>query len=253
MDPLQVTFLFVAGLLTGAFNAVAGGGSLIGFSALLGVGIPPLTAKMTSTVAVFPGNVASVAGGFRDLPDRRAVLRLLPAAVLGGAVGSILLLLTPSQVFDMIVPFLILAASFILGLQNTLKEMVTRSAVRHRRHHPAILQALVAVGSVYAGYIGAGFGIVLVAILAFFQHEPLTRTVALKNLLSAVIASISVALYVLFGTIHWTSATILFPATVIGGYGGARLLRRLPDKPLRAAIVTFGTAFGLVLLWVNVL
>ena len=115
MDPLQAALLFAAGLLTGAFNALAGGGSLIAFSALIGAGIPPLTAKLTSTVAVFPGNVASVVGGYRDLPARKAAVRILPAAVLGGIVGSVLLLLTPADIFDLIVPYLVLTASAILG------------------------------------------------------------------------------------------------------------------------------------------
>ncbi|MFG2056361.1 sulfite exporter TauE/SafE family protein [Micromonospora sp. NPDC048930] len=251
MAPMQATLLFAAGLLTGAFNAVAGGGSLIGFSALIGAGIPPLTAKLTSTVAVFPGNMASVAGGYRDLPPRRDATRILPAAILGGVAGSVLLLLTPPRVFAMIVPFLVLAASAVVGLQNRLEKIIRRFTGRGQRRHPATLQTLVAVGGVYGGYIGAGFGIVLVATLALLQHEPLTRTVALKNLLSAAVSLTAVALYVFFGTVNWTGVAILVPATVIGGYGGARLLRKLPGRVLRAAIVTFGTIFGLVLLWQN--
>ncbi|MFG3698579.1 sulfite exporter TauE/SafE family protein [Micromonospora sp. NPDC047620] len=253
MDPIQATLLLAAGVATGAFNAVAGGGSLIAFSALIGAGIPPLTAKLTSTVAVLPGNVASVVGGYRDLPPRRDIRRILPAAVLGGVAGSALLLLTPSRVFDMIVPFLVLAASAVLGLQGRLNELVRRSALRGRQKHPATLQALVALGGIYGGYIGAGFGIVLVASLALLQHEPLTRTVALKNLLSAVISFTAVVLFVFFGTVNWAGVAIMVPATVVGGYVGARLLRRLPGAPLKAVIVTFGAVFGLVLLWRNVL
>ncbi|MEU4781884.1 sulfite exporter TauE/SafE family protein [Micromonospora sp. NPDC023633] len=253
MDPIQAVLLLAAGVVTGAFNAVAGGGSLIAFSALIGAGLPPLTAKLTSTVAVFPGNVASVAGGYRDLPARGDIKRILPAAVLGGVVGSVLLLLTPSRVFDVIVPFLVLSASAVLGLQSRLNEMVGRSGLRHRRGHPAALHAFVAFGGVYGGYIGAGFGIVLVASLALLQHGPLTRTIALKNLLSAVISFTAVVLYVIFGFVNWAGVAIMVPATVVGGYAGARLLRRLPGGLLRAVIVVFGTVFGLVLLWRNVL
>ncbi|MGK5671358.1 sulfite exporter TauE/SafE family protein [Micromonospora sp. URMC 106] len=253
MDPIQATLLVAAGVVTGAFNAVAGGGSLIALSALIGVGIPPLTAKLTSTVAVFPGNVASVAGGYRDLPSRGDIGRVLPAAVLGGVAGSVLLLVTPSGVFDVIVPFLVLAASAVLGLQGRLNEMVRRSALRHGRGHPATLQAFVALGGVYGGYVGAGFGIVLVATLALLQHEPLTRTVALKNLLSAVISFTAVVLYLIFGVVNWAGVAILVPATVVGGYAGARLLRRLPGGLLRAVVVAFGAVFGLALLWRNML
>ncbi|SCL44155.1 hypothetical protein GA0070606_0163 [Micromonospora citrea] len=253
MDPIQAALLFAAGVATGAFNAVAGGGSLIAFSALMAAGIPPLTAKLTSTVAVFPGNVASVVGGYRDLPPRGDVRRVLPAALLGGVAGSVLLLVTPNRVFDVIVPFLVLAASAVLGLQERIGEIVRRTALRRRRDHPATLQTLVALGGVYGGYIGAGFGIVLVATLALVQHEPLTRTVALKNLLSAVISFTAVVLYVVFGDIDWRGAGILVPATVLGGYVGARLLRRLPGRLLRRVVVTFGTIFGLVLLWRNLL
>lgn len=253
MDPIQATLLVAAGVATGAFNAVAGGGSLIAFSALIAAGIPPFTAKLTSTVAVFPGNVASVAGGYRDLPPRGDVRRVLPAAVVGGVAGSVLLLVTPTRVFDMIVPFLVLAASAVLGLRGWLDGLVRRSAPRDRRAHPAALQLSVALGGLYGGYVGAGFGIVLVAGLALLQHEPLTRTIALKNLLSAVISFTAVVLYVLFGTVNWAGVAVVAPATVVGGYVGARLLRRLPEGPLRAVVVTFGVLFGLFLLRRNVL
>ncbi|MEU9507966.1 sulfite exporter TauE/SafE family protein [Micromonospora sp. NPDC048170] len=253
MDPVQATLLVAAGLATGAFNAVAGGGSLIAFSALIGVGVPPLVAKLTSTVSVFPGNVASVVGGHRDLPPRGDIRRVLPAAVVGGVAGSVLLLLTPTRVFDVIVPFLVIAASTVLGLQDRLDRLARRSALRYGREHPATLQVSVALGGVYGGYVGAGFGIVLVATLALLQHEPLTRTVALKNLLSAAISFVAVVLFVFFGTVDWAAVGLLAPATVVGGYAGARLLRRLPGGLLRAVVVTFGVLFGLVLLGRNVL
>ncbi|MEH0972594.1 sulfite exporter TauE/SafE family protein [Micromonospora sp. CPCC 205546] len=253
MDPIQATLLLAAGVATGAFNAVAGGGSLIAFSALIAAGVPPLTAKLTSTVAVLPGNVASVAGGFRDLPPVADIRRVLPAAVGGGVAGSALLLVTPSRVFDVIVPFLVLAASTVLAAQDRLDGLVRRSALRQGRSHPATLQVSVALGGLYGGYIGAGFGIVLVAGLALLQRQALTRTVAMKNLLSAVISFVAVVLFVLFGTVDWAGVAILAPATVVGGYVGARLLRRLPGGPLRAVIVAFGVVFGLVLLRRNVL
>ncbi|BCL18113.1 sulfite exporter TauE/SafE family protein [Micromonospora sagamiensis] len=250
MDPIQTALLLVSGVLAGAINAVAGGGSLIAFSALIGVGLPPLTAKMTNTVAVFPGNVASVAGGYRDLPARRDAGRILPAALLGGVAGAVLLLLTPTRVFDLIVPFLVLAASAVFALQGRLMGWVVRTGGRRRRH-PAILQALVALGGVYGGYVGAGFGIVLVTALALLRPEALARTVAVKNLLSAAISFTAVVLFVLLGHIDWPAVALLVPATVVGGYGGARLVRKLPERVVRAAIVTFGTAFGFALLWQN--
>ncbi|MFB6396596.1 sulfite exporter TauE/SafE family protein [Polymorphospora lycopeni] len=253
MDPMQGTLLFAAGLLTGAFNAAAGGGSLIGFSALITAGVPPLTAKLTSTVTVLPGNVASVAGGYRDLPARREATRILPAAVLGGIAGSLLLLQTPTRIFDAIVPFLVLAASAVLGLQHRLAKLVERPAINCRREHPATLQALVAASGVYGGYIGAGFGIVLLASLTLLRQETLNRTVVLKNLLAAAVSLTTAALYVLFGTINWTGVAILAPATVIGGYGGARLLRKFPPALLKGIIVAYGVTFGLVLLGQNVL
>ncbi|MBQ1075770.1 sulfite exporter TauE/SafE family protein [Micromonospora sp. C31] len=253
MDPIQATLLIAAGVATGAFNAVAGGGSLIAFSALIAAGVPPLTAKLSSTVAVVPGNMASVAGGYRDLPPRREIRRILPAAVLGGAVGSVLLLVTPDRVFDAIVPFLVLAASAVLGLQDRLEGLVRGIALRHGREHPAVLQVSVALGGLYGGYIGAGFGIVLVAGLALLQHEPLTRTVATKNLLLTVISLTAAVLFVLFGTVNWAGVGILAPATVVGGYAGARLLRRLPGGLLRAVVVAFGVVFGFFLLGRNLL
>lgn len=249
MDPIQLVLFAVAGFLAGAVNAVAGGGSLIAFLALIGAGIPPLTGKMTTTVAVLPGNLASVAGGYRDLPARRETVRILPAALLGGAVGSVLLLQTPPYAFDLIVPFLVLIASAIFGLQDRLKNLVVHTT---GPRHPATLQAFVALSGLYGGYVGAGFGIILVASLAFLRREALVRTVAVKNLLSAAIASTSAVLFVVFGNVDWAAVVVLVPATIIGGYGGARVVGKLPHRLLKAAIVTFGTAFGLTLLWRNV-
>lgn len=251
MDPLELMLYSAAGFLAGAVNAVAGGGSLIAFLALLGVGTPSLTAKMTTTVAVLPGNLASVAGGYRDLPARREAVRILPAALFGGVAGSLLLLSTSPRTFDRIVPFLVLSASAIFGLQDRLTGWVARAAGRRHGRHPAALYAYVAVGGLYGGYVGAGFGIMLVAGLAFLQRAPLSRTVAAKNLLSAVISLVSVVLFVLFGDVDWRAVAFLFPATVLGGYGGARIVGKLPNRLLRAAIVTSGTAFGLALLWQN--
>ncbi|WP_091461208.1 sulfite exporter TauE/SafE family protein [Micromonospora inyonensis] len=173
----------------------------------------------------------------------------MPAALLGGVAGAVLLLLTPTRVFDLIVPFLVLAASAVFASQGRLMGWVVRAGPRRR--HPAILQALVALGGVYGGYVGAGFGIVLVAALALLRDEALARTVAVKNLLSAAISFTAVVLFVLLGRIDWPAVALLVPATVVGGYGGARLVRKLPERVVRVAIVTFGTAFGFALLWQN--
>jgi hypothetical protein len=210
------------------------------------VGLPPVAANVTNSTAVCPGYLSSVAGSRRDLGGQAGLLRrIVPTTVVGGVAGCALLLATPARAFELAVPFLVLAATGVLAFQQRLRAVVGHPATPR----PAAVQAIVFAGAVYGGYFGAALGVMLVAALGLVLDETLNRVNALKNVLSAVVGLVTVVVFAVFGPVDWVAVAVLAPATVVGGYAGARLARRLPAAVLRALIVTFGAAIGLVLLW----
>lgn len=253
MDLSHAALLAAAGLAAGTVNAVAGGGSLITYPALLAVGLPPVPANVSNSVSVFPGYVASVVGSRKDLEGqhRRTVL-LLPTAVVGAIAGCALLLATPARAFELLVPFLVLGATAILAFQDQLRAVVGHPAQLDPRRQRLALHAMVAVGGVYGGYFGAALGVMFVAGLALVLDESLARVSAVKNVLSAVVGFTTLVVFAAFGPVNWATVAVLAPATMVGGYGGAKLVRRLPNAVLKGLIVTFGTVIGLVLLARNI-
>ncbi len=250
MDVYEVALLVAAGVAAGGVNAIAGGGSLITFPSLIGIGLPPVAANVTNSVAVCPGYVSSVLGSRADLAGQGRRLRgIVPASLVGGVGGCALLLLTPARAFEVIVPFLVLAAAATLAFQDRLRGLVGHPRALSPRRRAVTLQAVVLVGAVYGGYFGAALGVMYVAALALVLDETLNRINALKNVLSAVVGLVTLVVFAIFAPIHWGAALTLAPATIVGGYAGARLARRLPSRVLRIVIVTFGTAIGLVLLY----
>jgi uncharacterized protein len=249
MDLLDAALLLAAGVAAGTVNALAGGGSLITFPALIAVGLPPVPANVSNSVAVFPGYASSVAGSWRDLPPGRRLVPLVPTAVLGTATGCAVLLATPARTFEMVVPFLVLGATAVLAFQDHLRRLVGHPRDLSQRRRIVILQAMVALGCVYGGYFGAALGVMLVAGIALVLDETLARVSAIKNLLSALVGLTTVVVFAIFGPVNWAAAGVLVPATVLGGYAGARLVRVMPAAALKAVIVAFGTVIGLLLLY----
>jgi uncharacterized membrane protein YfcA len=250
MDIAQIALLVGAGLVAGAINALAGGGSLITFPTLIATGMPSVDANVTNSVSVFPGYVSSVVGSRADLAGQeRRLVAILPTAMVGGVAGCALLLLTPARAFEVIVPFLVLAAAATLAFQDRLRGLVGHPRALSRRRQAITLQVVAFVGAVYGGYFGAALGVMYVAALALILDETLNRINALKNVLSAVVGLVTVVVFALFAPIHWAAVAVLAPATVVGGYAGAKLARRLPSAVLRFLIVAFGTVIGLVLLY----
>jgi uncharacterized membrane protein YfcA len=249
VDITDAALLVGAGLVAGAVNAVAGGGSLITFPTLVATGLSPVVANVTNAIAVCPGYLASVAGSRQDLRGQgRRALTLAPAAIVGSLGGAALLLLTPARIFDVVVPFLVLAATALLAFQPRIQRIVGHPAHISPRRQMVTLQLLTLLGAVYGGYFGGALGVILVAVLALVLDEPLQRVSAMKNALSAIVGLTGVLAFALFGPVHWMSVAVLAPATVIGGYVGARVARKLPTAVLRWSIVTFGVGVGVVLL-----
>ncbi|MFG2064757.1 sulfite exporter TauE/SafE family protein [Micromonospora sp. NPDC048871] len=249
MEFADAALLLGAGLAAGTVNAVAGGGSLITFPALLAVGLPPVPANVTNSVSVFPGYGAAVAGSWMDLPRGRLLASLVPTTILGALAGAGLLLVTPARAFEVVVPFLVLGATAVLAFQDPLRRLVGHPSHLSPRRRGLMIQVVVALASVYGGYFGAAVGVMLVAALALVLDASMARVSAIKNLLSAIIGLTGVAVFTLAGPVNWVGVALLAPATLVGGYAGARLVRRLPSGLLKAIIVVFGTTIGLYLLW----
>src|SRR3712207_4183797 len=172
MDLAHILLLILAGLVAGAVNALAGGGSLITFPTLIATGLPSVDANVTNSVSVFPGYVSSVAGSRADLRGQgRRLLSIVPASVVGAVAGCALLLGTPARVFEVIVPFLVLGAAAILAFQDRLRALVGHGHGERR----GALQVVVLVGAVYGGYFGAARGVRYVAALALVLDGTLNR------------------------------------------------------------------------------
>lgn len=254
MNLSDLALLVGAGLAAGAVNAIAGGGSLVTFPALVATGLPPVAANVTNSVAVFPGYAASVAGSRTDLVElaayagRRRLLALLPTTVAGTALGCLLLLATPARAFELVVPFLVLGAGAVLAAQERLRRLVGHAHGAPPGRQAWKLHAVVGLGAVYGGYFGAALGVMLVAALGLVFDTTLARVSALKNAVSALAGAVTVAAFALFGPVNWVDVAALAPATVVGGYAGARLARRLPATALRRLIVAFAVVVGAVLL-----
>lgn len=247
-SPGALAFLLAAGLLAGAINAVAGGGSLLVFPTLLAVGLTPLAANVTNSVAQWPGYLGIVAGARHDLGgQRRRILRTSTVAVGGSAVGCALLLTLPGAVFDAIVPILVLLAGGLLALQPWVRRRVDAPQPDAPDRNAALLPA-VFVAAVYGGYFGGALGVLLIATLALCAHDGLVRLNALKGLLSLVIATVTVVVFAVGAPVDWLAVALLAPTTLAGGFVGARLARRLPANVLRWAVVVLAVAVGVALL-----
>jgi uncharacterized protein len=247
-SPASLAFLLVAGLVAGAVNAAAGGGSLLVFPSLLAVGLPPLDANVTNSVAQWPGYLGIIAGARRDLlGQRRRILVTSAVAVVGSAVGCILLLVLPSAVFNAVVPVLVLLASALFALQPLIRRWTAPTAGMPDRL--ATLLPSVFVAAVYGGYFGGALGVILIATLSLFAHDTLVRLNALKGLLSLVVATVTVVFFAIGAPVDWPAVAVLAPTTLVGGYLGARVARRSPEQVLRWAVVVLGVAVGVYLLF----
>jgi uncharacterized membrane protein YfcA len=236
MNLHAATLVATAGLLCGALNAVAGGGSLILFPALVATGLPTLAANVTNSVATWPGYVGGVAGFWDDLRDQKHRLWPLALATLAGSTtGCVLLLTTPTSAFDKVVPVLVLFASALLAVQPYVKRWVGKA-----RNAAGVRWFAIFLATIYGGYFGGALGVIMVGVLSLTLADSLRRLNALKGGLSLVDASVSVVIFGLFGPVDWMSVLVAAPSTLVGGYVGARLARRLPDRLLRWCVVVFG-------------
>jgi len=232
--------VLAAGLAAGAVNAVVGAGTLVTFSTLVTLGIPPLTANVSNTVGLVAGSVASSVGYREEVHEqRRRFIRLAPASFLGGLTGAGLLLILPSATFDAVVPVLILVGVVLVIVQPRL---ATRLATPHSVHADASAGLLlgVFVAGIYGGYFGAAQGVLLIALLGTFLDQHLQRVNALKNVLAAIVNGVAAVVFIMVAPVDWTVAGLIVVGSVVGGFVGAHYGRRVPQWALRWFIVCVG-------------
>ncbi len=247
MTGAEIALVVAATFVSGMLNAVAGGGSLVSFPALLAAGLPPLTANVTNTVALWPGYVGgAVAARHRLAPVARWWGRLLGAAGVGAAAGAVLLLVADDDVFAAVVPFLVLASAGLLAVPSTWLTGLRAGADGHPRRRAAM--GAVAVAGGYGAYFGGGLGVVLLATLNAFVGGDIHRLNAMKNVLSLLVNTVALLAFVGFGPVAWGTVAVGAPASLLGGIAGGRLASRLPAVALRRAVIAFSVAVGVALL-----
>jgi uncharacterized protein len=236
----------VAAFGAGIVNAVAGGGSLLSFPALLAVGVPAVAASATNTIALCPGYLGGVLAQRADLAGQRhRFTRLGVAAAIGGVTGAALLLATGDAAFRKLVPFLLLFACAVLGFQNQIKAHFIKPGAEDDQVRPAAIAA-VGVAAVYGGYFGAGLGILLLAVLGVTLTDRLARLNALKQWISLVVNTTAAIFFVFKAPVAWSAVAVMAPASLIGGSVGGRLAGRLSPKKLRALVLAIGVAVAIV-------
>ena len=230
-------------------NALAGGGTLLTFPALLLVGVPAIEANATSTIALLPGAASSMAGYRREVSAHRQWLKsLLVPSLAGGALGSVLLLLTPEKTFRNLAPFLVLFATLLFLFQIVSSR---RAGERGEAGGPAgtrwaaasLLQFGVAV---YGGYFGAGIGILMLVILGYLGLKDIHAMNGLKNFFGICINSVAAAYFIVRGAVNWPLALVMIGGATLGGYAGAHFARRIGKEKARVAVVVIG--FGITVL-----
>ncbi|SFP94962.1 sulfite exporter TauE/SafE family protein [Tranquillimonas alkanivorans] len=239
--------LTITGLLAGALNAVAGGGTFLSFPALIWLGVPPIMANATATLTAMPGYIGS-AWAYRHDVAAEGTLRLgaiILVSVAGGLAGAALLLITPGDAFVGIVPWLLLAATCLFAAGPRILSVVR--ARGRGAAGPLLSATAILTVSIYGGYFNGGLGIMLLAVFGLIGFTNLHGMNGLKNLLSAVLSIVSVTTYATAGLIAWESALVLAIATTIGGYVGASQARRIQrTELLRIGIVAVGAVMTVV-------
>ena len=250
MTPQQIVLLAAAAAGGGAMNALAGGGTLLTFPALLFMGESAIVANATSTVALLPGAAASLAGYRREVATHRAWLRtfFLPS-LLGGALGSFLLLRTPERTFARLAPLLVLFATVLFMIQGAVRR---RAAAPHPGATPlrmGIAWALQFAVAVYGGYFGAGIGILMLAVLGFLGLSNIHAMNGLKNFFGLAINGVAAAYFIACRAVEWPAALVMIAGAILGGYGGARFARSIGQDRARLAVVGIGLLVAALLAW----
>jgi hypothetical protein len=250
MTLLQYLIAALAAFAAGAVNALAGGGTLITFPTLTALGLPAVAANITSTVSLFPGYFGATWAQRKDLQgQKKRLVYILPAALAGGLVGGVFLLLSGEKLFRQLVPFLILLASLLLALAEPLRKRLARNRPPERRlNHAHYLLAIPAIGlaAIYGGYFGAGLSVIVLAFLALIFEDSLTRLNALKQAVAFATNSAAAVFFLFSGQVSWGVAAVMAVSALLGGMTGGKLAGRVNPTTLRWIVVSIGLVVSVI-------
>ncbi len=240
--------IFCAAAMAGAINSVAGGGTLISFPSLVALGIGAIPANATNTAAMWPGSLSSAIAYSRDTPIHRdLVLPLVVPSVLGALLGAFALVVTPPELFDRTVPFLVLFATCLFAFRERINRRFNlgggdEGVSALGRVWGFLFQFFVAS---YGGYFGAGIGILMLGSLSVMGLKDIHRMNGLKTLLATVINVIAFAFFAIKGLVVWRLAIVMAVAAIIGGYVGARAAKRIDPRYIRGFVIVIGASVSL--------
>ncbi len=248
-------WLIVAAFLAGVLNAVAGGGSFLSFPALLGMNIMPVQANATNTVALWPGQLTSIAAYRHDVRKNIPAAILMGAAgLLGGTAGAIVLLNTPQRTFMRLVPWLLLVAAIFFALSGPVSRWLERrksrvAAPAEPKRLPLFFTALAV--SFYVGYFGAGAGFLFMTMLALFGYQDIHAINALKVVANTLANGVAFIIFVVDKQVVWRYCLLAMIVCAIGGYTSASLARKIPQPVLRSLVVVIGLSMAAWFFWKN--
>jgi uncharacterized membrane protein YfcA len=241
----MVVALILAAALAGAVNALAGGGTLITFPSLLAFGIPPIAANATSTVALVPGSFSAFWGFRRDIAAERGdLLWMAPPSLAGGVLGALLVLWVGNRTFALVVPWLIFGATLLFMMQAPIKRWLDRRMGTGHGRRRALQVGVQFAISVYGGFFGAAMGILMLAMLGLVGQDNLSRMNGLKNFAAVCINGVAAATFFAGGQVKLPLAAAMMAGSIAGGYGAARLSRRVDPRWVRALVVVVGFGMG---------
>jgi uncharacterized membrane protein YfcA len=246
-------WLVTASLIAGAVNAMASGGSFISFPAMLAMGIPPVQANATNTVAIWPGQLTSLLTLRGDLP-RELLTMSLVCGVLGGVGGAVILLHTPQSVFVLILPWLLLAATLLFAFSGKISAWMRKETSQPHEKKPVnvvILFAMMLPVCIYIGYFGAGGGLLIMAGLALLGMDDMHKLNSMKILIACLSNFSAVVTFVLARAVVWHYCLIAMVAAGLGGYIGARFAKRMPPQAIRALVLTAGFSVAAWFFWLQ--
>jgi uncharacterized membrane protein YfcA len=245
-------FIALAAIAAGAINALAGGGTLISFPVLIAVGVPPVASNITNTVSLLPGYIGGTLAQWADIKTQMKRLWLiLPASIVGGLLGGILLIVTGEEVFGQIVPYLILLASLLLAVQDPVRAWLLKRAAEKGNGQVSEFWSTIPIGlaSVYGGYFGAGLSVIVLAALGLTVDESLTKLNALKQAVSFSVNVAAAVFFVFSGYVVWNVVLVMAVAALIGGWLGGKLAGSIKPNHLRWLVVSIGVVVGLIYLF----
>jgi uncharacterized membrane protein YfcA len=247
----QYILVALAAVGAGLVNALAGGGTLITFPTLIAMGMPAVNSNMTNTVALLPGYLGGIISQKKDMQGQRnRLLLFIPAGVVGGFIGALLLKFTTEKLFSDLVPYLILAASLLLAIQDPVKAWLTKRAAQAGHQSTSETWAVLPVGiaAIYGGYFGAGLSVIILAVLGLVVDDNLTRLNAIKQAISFSANCAAAVFFAFSGLVDWPVALVMMAGALGGGMLGGKLAGKIKPTTLRGLVVSIGVVVGIIYL-----